>query len=186
MAVSFMEQTMSLEQKTDCDNGAATTTAEGSEDVLARSGVYDHFAIVDADTANWMVRKIVELRSYRERIDVWAAREKARANHDENFLMMRFEEQLRLWAASEVAQLKGRRKTIFLPAGSVAFRHQKQHLIIDDEKAVLSWAREHVPNGVEVIEKLNKAVLTAHFNSTGEVPALGAHVRPASERFLIK
>jgi hypothetical protein len=148
--------------------------------------VPEQFAVSDRDSANWVVRKINEARAYRKAVAVYAAREMKRAEREEEFFLFRFEGQLRAWAVSEIVKLKGRRKTINLPAGSLAFRTDGPKLVIDDDEKVIEWARGNCPEAVQISERLSRGVVKEHFEATGEVPKQGTHFEPEAERFFIR
>lgn len=152
------------------------------------SSVPRQFAIVDEQSANWLIRKIAAARQYAVQVAEWAEQEKRRAAREEQCLMYLFGRQIELWAKSEIDQKKGKRKSLALPAGVVGFRSVGPFLQIDDEKLVLEWARSSCPAAVTkvTLEKLSRTVLKDHFESTGELPVDGAHLEQGSERFYIK
>jgi phage host-nuclease inhibitor protein Gam len=152
------------------------------------SSVPRQFAIVDEQSANWLIRKIAAARQYAVQVAGWAEQEKRRAAREEQCLMYLFGRQIELWAKSEIEQKKGKRKSLSLPAGVVGFRAVAPSLQVDDEKLVLEWARSSCPGAVTTVtlEKLSRAVLKDHFESTGEMPSDGAHVERGGERFYIK
>src|SRR4051794_28964779 len=80
------------------------------------------FSVHDAESANWLVSRIAECRSRAVRAAEWADRIASRSRHEEHHLLFRFEAQLRAWAHSELAKLRGRRKSIPLPGGTIGFR----------------------------------------------------------------
>ncbi len=82
--------------------------------------------------------------------------------------------------------MKGRRKSLNLPAGVVGFRAIGPNLLIDDEEPVLRWAKEHCASAVVVVERLSRSALKSHFVATGELPEAGAHVEPSAEKFYIR
>jgi hypothetical protein len=88
------------------------------------------FSIDNEEKANWLVRKLVELRDYRGRVETWAIRERKRAAHDEQFLMMRFGRQLEQWASSELGKLHGRRRSLNLPGATIGFRRTRAAVVI--------------------------------------------------------
>lgn len=143
------------------------------------------FAIVDEKTANWLVRKIIEARQYDAQVKTWAAKECRRAEREEMTLMFLFGRQIEAWTKDQIGRLSGRRKSICLPAGTVGFRSQNAKLVIDDEFAVLNWARQNLPSAIQSTEKLLKSILNGHFETSGELPEKGAHVEPAREKFSI-
>jgi hypothetical protein len=144
------------------------------------------FAIDSPESANWLVRKIVEARQYASRVKAWAEQEQRRAERDEKALMFLFGRQLEAWAAGEITALDGKRKSLALPSGTVGFRKTPSKLVIDDEDTVLRWARTNCPRAVVVMEKLSKSALEYHAQETGEIPASGAHIEPVSDRFFIR
>src|SRR4051812_10340987 len=84
--------------------------------------VSEQFVVHDASSASWVARKVNEARAYAKRVSEWAAREIKRAERDEQFLMMRYGGQLEEWASQQIALLKGRRRSICLPGGTVGYR----------------------------------------------------------------
>jgi phage host-nuclease inhibitor protein Gam len=189
------ECTMSNTQAlaTEADQEALSPCDEDASDEIAGSDAPDstdpdvpeQFVVQDSESANWVIRKINEARAYRKAVASYAAREMKRAEREEEFFLFRFERQLRDWAASEVAKLKGRRKTINLPAGSLSFRHAGPSLVIDDDQAVIEWARISCPRAVQISERLSRSIVKEHFAATGELAERGVHVDPAREVFRV-
>jgi len=140
----------------------------------------------DAESANWVVRKIVEARAYAERCELWAEHEKMRARREEDFLMLRFGRELRDYARASIAEHGDRRKSVALPAGTIGFRRAGAKLVIEDEEAVLRWARKTQPNLVVIQESISKSGLTQYFEETGEIPPGGVRVEPEKDKFYIK
>jgi len=144
------------------------------------------FSVGDADTASWLLRKINESRAHVKRVQEWASREIKHAERDEEFLLMRFGRQLETWAAKEIGGLRGRRRSVSLPGGTCGFRRIRPVLVVDNEHEVITWARAAVPSAVVTVERLSKAILNQHFETTGELPAKGAHAQPAYDKFYIR
>lgn len=69
----------------------ATTPEDEPQDVPL---VPEQFSVKDAATASWVTKKINEARAYAKRVGAWADREIRRAERDEQFLMMRYGQQL--------------------------------------------------------------------------------------------
>jgi hypothetical protein len=151
-----------------------------------RSEVAESFCIDSADAANWLVRKIVSSRQYAERVKVWAEQELRRAEREEHTLMFLFGRQLEGWVRSELERLNGKKKSLALPAGSIGFRTIAMKLVVDDEQAVLTWAKANCPNAVLASERLLKSVIDERLKTTGETPDVGVHIEPSAERFFIK
>ena len=144
------------------------------------------FTVHDAQSANWVVRKIVEARAYAERCAQWAEHEKMRARREEDYLLLRFGRELRDFALAAIAEQGSRQKSISLPAGRIGFRHAGMKLVIDDEEAVLRWARKTQPNLVVIQESISKSGLNQYFEDTGEIPPSGVRVEPEDEKFYVK
>lgn len=155
-------------------------------DVDERKPLTPHFVIDSEERANWLVRKIVECRAYGIRAREFAEREQRRAAREEKRLLWRFGRQLEAWAAGEIAKTGGRLKSVALPAGTLSYRRLGPRLIVDDEVAVLNWAREHCPEAVVTTERVSRTALAEMMRATGVMPDEGAHVEPATERFHIK
>ncbi len=152
----------------------------------AEPSVPETFCVRDAESANWLVRRILEARAYAERVAAWAERERRRAQREEEFFLARFGPQLRTFAAREIAKSGGRRKSLNLPSGRIGFRAVPAKIVIEDEIRVIEWARVHCPDAVQKVESIAKAVLDQHVASTGEIPPSGVRVEEAGERFYLK
>lgn len=145
--------------------------------------VPEAFHVHDANTANWVVRKINEARERAERAKAWAAKEAERAARDEAFFLGRFGAEMAAWTRGEIDG--SRRKSVDLPAGRAGFRTKPAALIVDDESKTLAWAETNCQAAVVVKRSLSKSALNDAFAKSGEVPD-GAHVEDASEKFYIK
>lgn len=155
-------------------------------DIEIMQSVPKEFAIDSHDRANWLVRKVVAARAYALHVKEWAEQEQRRAEREEKTLMFLFGRQLEAWAKAEIAGLGGRRKSLALPAGTVGYRQTPLRLVVDDEKAVLAWARDHCPAAVVITSRLSKSTLDEFVKSTGMIPEDGAHVDPVGERFYVR
>lgn len=144
------------------------------------------FHIHDHESAAWVVRHIRTARAYGLRVREWAERERRRAECEEKRLLFMFGGQLRVWAQSEIAKLKGRRKSLSLPSGVLGFRASRASVVIDDEQAVLDWARKHCPSAIVVSERLSRTAFNEHVAATGEVPDVGVHLEAEREVFYVR
>lgn len=165
---------------------AANTSNTVEYEDLEQLDVPQHFAVNDDSSANWVIRKILECRAYAKRCGDWYEGEQARAKNQEKFFLFRFGQQLQEYARRKIEAERTRRKSISLPAGSLGFRHEGPKLIIDDEAAVIQWAKEHMPALVTTVDRLSKSSLNDHVAQTGEVPEVGVHIEPAKEQFYIR
>jgi hypothetical protein len=154
-------------------------------DIEVLKSVPKTFEINSEQTANWLVKKVVTAREYAERTKKWAEQEVRRAEREEKTLLFLFGRQIETWAKGEIGKLNGRRKSICLPAGTLCFRHEGAKLVIDDEEAVVGWARHNCPMAIQTVEKLSRTAVKAHFEKSGEMPDVGAHIEPEQERFRI-
>jgi hypothetical protein len=161
----------------------ASPVSDGSE---MDPAVPAQFCIHDDASANWLVRKIVEARAYAKRCADWCAGEQARAQHDEEFLLYRFGQQLVDHTRKRILENGGRQKSIKLPAGMIGFRQEGAKLLVDDETAVIEWARRNQPALITHIERLSKSALNELVEETGEVPDVGVRIEPARENFYIR
>jgi hypothetical protein len=175
-----------LVASTESSTPPLTNPLDAEVDVEVLRVVPKQFAITDEKSANWLVRKIINAREYGLSVKAWADREKRRAEREEMTLLFLFGRQIEAWTKDQIEKLNGRRKSISLPAGTVAIRSENPKLVIDDEDAVLGWVRENLPQALLTQEKVMKSVLNAHFEATGEVPDAGVHVEPARETFSIR
>ncbi len=153
---------------------------------LTQSAAPDTFAVNDDDSANWLVRRIIEARNYSARCAEWCEREQARAARTEQFFLWRYGPQLVRWLESRIAEDGGRRKSVNLPAGTVGFRSEPAKVVIDDEGAVVAWCKEHKPDLVQMVERLSKSGLNAYIKQTGELPEKGVRIESEREKFYVK
>jgi phage host-nuclease inhibitor protein Gam len=162
-----------------------TNVHDAEVDIEVLKTVPKAFCIEDEKSANWLVRKIMNARAYASRVKEWAEQEQRRAEREEKTLLYLFGRQIEDWARVEIEKLKGKRKSLNLPAGVVGFRQIKPCLQVDDEAAVIRWASENLPAAVTVIERLSRSELKQYFEKTGETPVEGVHVEPGGDRFYI-
>ena len=155
-----------------------------SDDIELLLAPTESFHVRDAESANWVVRKIVEARKYRERVESWAAAEIRRAERQEALFLARFGQELEEWTRHEVAQLH-KRKSLALPAGTVGFRRQPLRLAVSDEGGLIAWCKSHLPQAVKTVESVLKTAVMEHVSKTGECPN-GAEVAGGGEAFVIK
>ena len=169
----------------------------------------ERFAVNDASSANWVIRKIAEARAYSAHVQCWAAAEMRRAENEERYLMQRFGAQLESWARQHLQDTGSRRRSIPLPSGTIGFRSSASRLEIADQTALLNWCRSnliaavvvelkargtdalnlsawrttHCPSAIAV-ESVMKWVVDEHFRATGECPSGTQNV--VGEKFFIK
>lgn len=169
------------------------------------------FAVRDAATANWVVRKVAEARRYAASAEAWAAAEVSRADREERFFLTRFGPDLEAWVRSELSRLGGRRRSLDLPAGRAGFRAVPPALVVTDETLLLPWCRGHLPAALrlrvdargkaalllgrllagsghldlDLTESASVAEVRRHLEGTGELPP-GTDVGSPVERFYVR
>ena len=158
----------------------------GAEPLWESPALPPTFTVRDAQSANWVVRKIVAARAYAKRCEIWVEHEKMRARREEDFLLLRFGGELRDYTRAAIAEQGGRRKSVSLPAGIIGFRSAGIKLVIEDEEAVILWARKIQPNLVVIEESISKSRLNQYFEETGEIPPNGVRADPENEKFYVK
>lgn len=148
--------------------------------------VPERFCVRDDDSANWVIRKIMECRHYSERCAEWCELEQRRAKNQEVFFVMRFGAQLADYVKRKLAEAGGQRKSVSLPAGKIGFRTEPSKIIIEDENYVLEWARKNCPSLIQTQEHIGKSALNDYIRETGDVPISGIKIEPSYEKFFIK
>ena len=160
--------------------------SDAETDLQVLREVPQRFAVNDEGSANWLVRRIMAAREYGQKVKDWAEQERRRAEREEQTLLYLYGRQAERWAQQEIASLNGKRKSLVLPGGTVGFRRAPAKLVVDDEKAVISWARKNCPQAVVVVERLAKVILDTYVHETGHTPEDGVHVEPAADKFYIR
>lgn len=158
-----------------------TTTALPA--VLAEVLPPEAFAVEDAMSANWVVRKVAEARAYAKHVKAWADGEVRRAENEEKFFVHHYGRQLEEWARVEI--VGGRRKCVKLPAGTVGFRRDPPKLDVADEQRLIGWCRSALPEALRVETRILKSLVKGHVQQTGECPD-GASMSGGGQRFYIR
>jgi hypothetical protein len=170
----------------------------------------DGFRVADENTANWLVRKILEARAYAVHVEEWAAAEKQRAKRDEQRLLLRFGPELEQWLRTEIQTRGNRSKSVALPAGRISLRRVNGRMVIADEAVAMQWAKDHLVDAVKINISVTgsaalhfadccktllgsnagtfqviKSVLAEHIARTGEIPD-GVNLESSQEHLLIR
>lgn len=141
------------------------------------------FSVSDADSANWVVRKILEARNYAKHVKAWAEAENQRALREEQFFLFHYGLQLERWAKSQIEG--SRRKCVELPGGTVGFRTEPPKLDVADEKKLIEWCRQNLPFALRTDIYVLRSLVKDHVQNTGECPA-GANISGGGQKFYIK
>lgn len=162
-----------------------TDAGEGKTSSVLPDKADEEFHVRCERSANWVVRRIVEGRSYRRRVQEWAERETRRAQRRERFLLLRFGGELEDWARQQIAASHEKRRSVNLPAGVVGFRAERPRLMVADEATLLRWCRTHMPAAVRTVERVLIRPISDHVAETGELPD-GTEINAPTERFYVK
>ncbi len=186
--MSLVEQQQLVDFDAEYPLGIADVTVpavEAEVEAELQRLVPEAFAVRCADTASWLVRRVLSARAYLERVKMWSEAEQRRARREEERLLLLFGDQLRRWALDEVTKFKGRRRSLSLPGGVVGFRATPARIVIRDEAVVMAWARRACPSAIVVSERLVKTPISEHVQQTGEVPD-GVEVTDPRDEFFIR
>ncbi len=83
-------------------------------------------------------------------------------------------------------ELEGQSKrSITLLSGTIGFRKAPARLEIEDESALMEWAREHLADAIQIKESVLKTPVKAYIEGTGEVVP-GAEYVKGEDVFYIK
>jgi hypothetical protein len=210
------EMTRTIQRNTGSDTRTSATGDDADrrhhddDDAEIVAGVDDAFHVVDEATASWVVRKIVECRSYAARVRDWAERELHRAERDERWFLRRFGPELEGWLREELRRRGGRARSVPLPAGTVGLRRQAGRLDVVDEATLVAWCERHLCEALRVTvdaegdaaaelarwqrareedarvrKQVMREVLNRHVAEVGEVPD-GVTVASAEDRLYVK
>ncbi len=141
------------------------------------------FQVDNEASANWVVRKIIEARSYAKHVKAWAKGELKRAEREEEFFLHLYGRQLEDWAQAQIK--RSRRKSIKLPAGTLGFRTAPLKLEVRDEQRLIAWCRTKLPTALKIRTLVLKQQVKDHVVSTGECPD-GAETVAGGDRFYVR
>ncbi len=141
------------------------------------------FSVQDEASANWVLRKVVETRSYANRVKAWAEGELKRAASEEAFFLHMYGRQLEDWTRSQIGNR--RRKSLRLPAGTLGFRIAPVSLQVLNEQKLIAWCQTTLPKALKIETHILKQRVKEHIVSTGECPD-GAEVVAGGERFYMR
>lgn len=140
------------------------------------------YSVTDAASANWLVRRIVETRSYADRVRAWAVMEVRRAEREEQFFLHQYGRQLEQWTRTEIETLGGRRRSICLPRGTVGFRRSRARLLICNEAELLRWCHSHLVDALPPSKGTTRLHEGKHLQSPGTGQGVGgSRCRPGRE-----
>ncbi len=143
----------------------------------------ESFAVTDAVSANWVIRKIIEARTYAKHVKEWAEGELRRAEREEEFFLHAYGRQLEDWARAEITN--GRRKSVKLPAGTLGFRTDPPKLDVLDEAKLVAWCRTALPTALRIETHILKQHVKDHVVITGECPD-GTAISGGGQRFYVR
>jgi phage host-nuclease inhibitor protein Gam len=161
--------------------------AEPYADVDPEEGELAALTPIDPALAEWIVGKLLSCDEEMARLEeqhqvrlAAVARRKARLEH-------RFGAELRTFVEGQLAGKKT--KTLNLATGSCSLRKVPGGLRMQDSKLALEWAREHLPEAIEVktttTERVPADEIKAYVEATG-VAVPGVVEVPDEVRFEVK
>jgi phage host-nuclease inhibitor protein Gam len=116
------------------------------------------FHITDAKSADYILRKLANNAAEKERIKAQADAMLRLLDSDSASLMGRFGSELEAWAQEELqTKYKGKRKSLPLFHGTLAFRTVAPSLRVASEADALDTARILWPETIRQVETLDKA-----------------------------
>ena len=147
------------------------------------------FHITDRQSAEWLLRKLGNLRAERARIVAQSEALLRQLDADRDSLLHLYGGELEAWAREELQRRGGRRKTLHTLQGSLRFRNVPARLSITDERAAIDRAQqEGLPDSLYTQWRLDRDAYlrhaTAHWEETGEYLD-GVESHPERETFLI-
>lgn len=148
------------------------------------------FRITDQGGAIWALRKMkmIETRMAEvkatakaevQKIQDWASDEEEKAARSRGY----FEALLRDYMLV-MKEDDPKLKTVSLPGGKLAFRKQQPEYTYNEEE-MLPWAKENLPEAVQIKESILKNPIKEHIKETGEyVPGVTIEERP--DKFIVE
>lgn len=150
----------------------------------------ERFRIETKDQAAWALRKLSKLQAEQEenrqvaqieieRISSWLEEENETIKNQANFFEYLLEEYF-----LKLRQDDPKRKTVKLPHGALKMRKQQPRYLYDEEQ-LLPWAKENLPDAVQVKETVAKNLLKKYIKETGEVVP-GVEIEERPEKFSVE
>lgn len=121
-----------------------------NEEMEETPGTSEGFHICDEGAANWVLRKLANIKSERARIEAQSAAMLKQLDTDEKSLMHRFGAELEEFARQTLAANGSRRRSLTLFQGTLAFRFVAPAMKVSDQEAAIRWAKENAPDLVSV------------------------------------
>ena len=101
----------------------------------------------DAEDANKVVRRVIAIRRYADRVRGWAAVELRRAEARERWLLRLYGPKLEAWLSDQLSRHR-RQRSVHLPAGRIGFRKMRPHIVVSGEAELVAWCRQHLPHAL--------------------------------------
>lgn len=151
---------------------------------------HTRFKIEDKSQASWALKKIAKIIAEKreneevanieiERTKNWLKKENEELERHESF----FEFLLHEYHRKEL-EIDPKSKTIKLPFGTLKMRTQQPEYLYDDEKLIV-WAKNYLPEAVQVKESVLKTPIKKHIKETGEVID-GVTITERPDKFIVE
>lgn len=165
-------------------------------EILAVRGEGVGFHVVDDESAEWVLEKLFdidsEITAEQQKLERAIAALKANSEritkafeHRRTWLLRRFEEELRTWAAGEIEGSKKRHvQTMY---GRLAFRKTQARVAVEDEDRAVEWAEQYRPDAVAIEKRVRVSMLPKDLLALDDetLTDLGFRRVPEGETFTI-
>lgn len=115
------------------------------------------FVVDSEEKANWVLCLMANLDAEAARIKAQTDKRLKQIANEKQGLYYRYEADLRAFAALELARQKGKRKSVVLMQGTLAFQSVGESFSVADEAAALDWVRRNShTDAIRTVETLDK------------------------------
>lgn len=135
------------------------------------------FCIDSEERANWLLRKLANIESEKQRVQAQAAAICKQLEQDANGLRFLYSAQLEAFARQTLAAKGSRRRSLILLQGTCAFRAVPPSVKITDVSAALTYARQNAPEAIRTVESLD----TTHYRQFAETALQDGELLPGVE-----
>lgn len=134
----------------------------------------------ETSLAQWYLSKLGECDAMEERVKEQATRILAGINARRRALEWKWGREFRAQVERDLANQKGKKKSVDYLTGRAGFRAAGERLVIKDAEALEKWCGENYPEGLKL--SLSASKIKEYIKESGEVPP-GAEFVPKQERF---
>jgi phage host-nuclease inhibitor protein Gam len=126
-------------------------------DTLQEPTLKEVFVVDSEAKVNWLLSLLANLDAEAARIKAQTETRLKQIANEKQGLLYQYEADLKAFAEQEIAKSRGKRKSVVLMQGTLAFRNVPASLKVTDEDAALEWARVNLHhNAIRTVETLDK------------------------------